>query len=943
MEKSKAIRKSIGVNDGYVVIADKAALHKYVSSQDLVQQDSWTLLTEFENSALDCLVVIQDQLVRDISSTVPQTTLENISKKLQLNSVTIAMVESGHLPGSPEGSEANVGNVVDRTVKIPSDGVGRGFSRVDQEMLKKSHADYLEEAKPASTKKSTKAATTLYDSVMGEVGLSKLESTKVEDLPANINTMIRVLRKPSKNPEEPAGYYNASSLETYFQSLARAVKELFTVDIKTDVRFHQCRETLKVKKQESAANAEVAGKNAKKSIPAKCLAKAYALGKLGTSNPQALCATVALAAMGGWGCRLKEEPYNITNGDLVYGPEIEVGIPEYIKLKERLTKTMRGARREPRELDKTLYADNERPDQCQVRAVLELQRRKTEEQLAPDAPLFWTCRQLRGDPQEYQFWFTSVRMGVHKIGSLIPDQLKAAGVDVKGLAIAGYSGRKTTLQGGLEAGVPGPYLAKVAGQKAYSSTGSYIQHENASAKAMSLVIARRAHGDDTVKFDDVLEKIKSNEKKEISALTSDSRRKSESDAKIKPDSGAGTSQEKRKRDSESTSNLENPVAAQTVAAPTVADYSQSTQGVVWQKSLSMSLPPCGGQMSMYRMPPPQMYGPHTVYNSPQLPGYHFPPTPGYDLPPPLGFNLAPPYHLPQPSPSYFPPPEQVPHCQYQLPQMQIPHGHNQHQITPQPFYQHQITHQSTGQMQRSFNPYGHQHQKTSVPYQMVPQPSGHYQMTPQPSEHDQMAQKYSGQYQIAPRQYQVAPPSSDQYQRAPQSLDQFQMTHSIGQPPKDSQSSVQYQMTPQSPDHDQYQIPNHPTSSSGQNQMTIQFPAQPKKPQIPFTPSGPSRNVLPAPANEKDVEPGRKREETTPAAKERDVAPGWRSLTAQEKESKTSASEELTAPGNTDTTSPQGSEEKQKENNRVAKLGSKTPTNREPLAEVKNARYIAKK
>ena len=125
--------------------------------------------------------------------------------------------------------------------------------------------------------------------------------------------------------------------------------------------------------------------------------------------------------------------------------------------------------------------------------------------------------------------------------------------------------------------------------------------------------------------------------------------------------------------------------------------------------------------------------------------------------------------------------------------------------------------------------------------------------------------------------------------------------------------------------------------------MTLQFPAQPKRPQIPFTPSGPSRNVLPAPANEKDVEPGRKREETTPAAKERDVAPGWRSLTAQEKESKTSASEELTAPGNTDTTSPQGSEEKQKENNRVAKLGSKTPTNREPLAEVKNARYIAKK
>ena len=166
-------------------------------------------------------------------------------------------------------------------------------------------------------------------------------------------------------------------------------------------------------------------------------------------------------------------------------------------MKERITKVMRGQRREARELDKTLYADNERPDQCQVRAVLELQRRKTEQKLAPGSPLIWTCRQLKGDPHNHQFWFTSIRMGIHKIASLIPEQLRAAGVDVKGLGISGYSGRKITLQGGLEAGIPGPYLAKIAGQKAYSSTGSYIHHKNASAKAMSITIGRRAHGDDS--------------------------------------------------------------------------------------------------------------------------------------------------------------------------------------------------------------------------------------------------------------------------------------------------------------------------------------------------------------------------------------------------------------------------------------------------------------
>ena len=43
-------------------------------------------------------------------------------------------------------------------------------------------------------------------------------------------------------------------------------------------------------------------------------------------------------------------------------PETEKGTPDYIKLKERLAKIMRGTRREPRELDKTIFADNEKPD-----------------------------------------------------------------------------------------------------------------------------------------------------------------------------------------------------------------------------------------------------------------------------------------------------------------------------------------------------------------------------------------------------------------------------------------------------------------------------------------------------------------------------------------------------------------------------------------------------
>ena len=687
IQKSSAIRE-VGAFEhelGFVVISNKDVMKSYSSTLGLQESEVWTLLTSLEiqgvrMSEYDHIFLVRGKFVNDIKSSVPQSTLDNVSEKFQLKSCLRALVEANLLSqeaevtrggGAGGSGSASVGrNYRDRggrgrfnsskgedrygnyrqgsgrgshnredslaMVEIAEEASGKNklYSRVDRKMLEKNHTDYLEEAKPANTKKSTKAAITLFNNVMEEVALPSMEDTTIEDLPNNLNTFFRVLRKPSLHPEEEAGYYNASSLETYFQSLARSLKEIFTVDIKSDVRFHKCRETLKVKKQESAAHAEVAGKHAKKAIPAKCLALAYAKDKLGTSNPQALSATVALGAMGSWGCRLKEENYSITNGDLVYGPVDDGGVPEYIQLSERLTKVMRGQRREARELDKRMYADKERPETCPVRAVLEMQRRKTEVQLAPEQPLYWTCRQLKGDPQSYQFWFTSVRMGVHKIASLIPDQLKAAGVDVKALKISGYSGRKTTLQGGLESGIPGPYLAKVAGQKAYSSTGSYITHEDASAKAMSMCISRRAHGDDDTDFEKVLGNIRREDKLEVSALKS-----------MNDSNGASEEGGDKRKNKESVSNLvEKPPEVKKLSTPSSPKKSQA-QLLHHPRQFPVSqsphdpIPP----LPQYSMPvPPQ----HSVYPSYPI---SLPPQHHYSLPPPANHSmpLTPQFLMPQ--------------------------------------------------------------------------------------------------------------------------------------------------------------------------------------------------------------------------------------------------------------------------------------------------------
>ena len=657
-----SLRQSVAISEvgafeherGVVIIASKSALERFNKAIGMKDEEVLIHLTslardDVATTEMDHMFLIKGKLVTDISSQVPQATLDKISRRLKLQSRLSALVETGMLSKGVEVDENEVASLTPdegSNHDVPNVGLKKGgkCSRVDPAMLEVDHNQFLEDAKPVNTKKSTKGAVSLFNGVMEELELSCLEASKVEELPKNLNTFFRVLRKPSKNnEEEQLGYYNASSLETYFQSLARAIKELFTVDIKSDVRFHQCRETLKVKKQESTANAEVAGKNAKKSIPAKSLALAYAKEKLGTNNPQALCATVVLAAMGPWGCRLKDEIYNIRNQDLEYGPKDDEGIPEYIKLSERLTKVERGQRRQPRELAKTLYADKEMPEQCQLRAVLELQKRKTKEQLEPSAPLFWTCRQLKGDAKSYQFWFTSIRMGVHKIGSLIPDQLRAAGVDIKGLAISGYSGRKTTLQGGLESGIPGPYLAKVVGQKAYSSTGSYIEHEDASAKAMSIAISRRAHGDDTNKFEDILAEVRKKDFLEISALKSGS---SPDDELLQP-----------------VVKSKNPSGAQNVSydgCPLDLQHS----GPVVPPGVGPS-PPQHGHLQQYQQFP-QFQG-HSdqfvppVYYPPQYPPTpgQYPPTPGQYRPTPGQYPQTPGQYPPTPG-QYAPTPGQYP-------------------------------------------------------------------------------------------------------------------------------------------------------------------------------------------------------------------------------------------------------------------------------------------
>ena len=78
---------------------------------------------------------------------------------------------------------------------------------------------------------------------------TELKEISVENLPGELAKFLMVVRK------QDGSCYNASSLNTYYQSLARFIaSEQYNspLDIKTDVRFKKVREVLKLKCTESA-------------------------------------------------------------------------------------------------------------------------------------------------------------------------------------------------------------------------------------------------------------------------------------------------------------------------------------------------------------------------------------------------------------------------------------------------------------------------------------------------------------------------------------------------------------------------------------------------------------------------------------------------------------------------------------------------------------------
>ena len=331
---------------------------------------------------------------------------------------------------------------VKRKRKAEKENIGESskkVQRVQLENLNESTSEYLEKHQPANSRSAIQTAMNALKQVVSEVHPEETETFEEmseEKLVDYLELFFKCVLKQDGKP------LNASSLQTYYCSVRRYFVEKRQLDIKSDMKFSRVSKVLARRQEESMKEGEIPGKHAAKAIPPAVLQETIAKGKFGLSDPRSLTANVIKAFTAGFGIRTRSEMYNILNGDVKVGPLKSNGIPEYIELSERITKTRRGkcGKGGQRDYKPRIESDDEDPENCLVRPFLKMQSKKTSAMLAPDMPLFLTC--LNGENFENrEVWFSLQRMGINTVGTIVQKQIGAAGFDTKDLKISGTSVR----------------------------------------------------------------------------------------------------------------------------------------------------------------------------------------------------------------------------------------------------------------------------------------------------------------------------------------------------------------------------------------------------------------------------------------------------------------------------------------------------------------------
>ena len=235
---------------------------------------------------------------------------------LQLESLTNKS-STDTLQLDPTNQEDTVGLQFEKENLDPS---AKTASRFKMSNVGKSVSTFIDENTAKNTKRTNITVINLFNEFVSEIhpelkGADTIEAIEVVDFPKLLSEFFMVIAK------EDGEDYNASTLETYYQGLTRVILEKRKINIKLEPAFSEVRKVLGRRQKESCEKGEIPGKHKAKSIPASVLAECWAQGAFGTESPRALVTTVLLHTQSSFGTRGKTELWNITNGDIISGPE----------------------------------------------------------------------------------------------------------------------------------------------------------------------------------------------------------------------------------------------------------------------------------------------------------------------------------------------------------------------------------------------------------------------------------------------------------------------------------------------------------------------------------------------------------------------------------------------------------------------------------------------
>ena len=174
--------------------------------------------------------------------------------------------------------------------------------------------EFIDKGRSKNTKKAAVGIIKLFNLTMKSLNhvekndkYKSFDELSMEELPGTLCKFLMVVSK------EDGSSYNASTLNTHFQSLVRHFKmrDEDPVDISTDARFSKVREVLNARCLEAVQSGCIPGMNASECLTTdelKCLMKSEGMSR---DNPRGLISLVHYLIMTGMGSRARQVKHKI--------------------------------------------------------------------------------------------------------------------------------------------------------------------------------------------------------------------------------------------------------------------------------------------------------------------------------------------------------------------------------------------------------------------------------------------------------------------------------------------------------------------------------------------------------------------------------------------------------------------------------------------------------